>query len=101
VSIFDLLGPDTGRARITVDGQDKGIRERVDRWCHYQRLAALNVAERLEDKVHTVTIELEPEAPNRRVAIEAAKQAGRYNPKDFEGVALRFGWIRVVGEVVE
>jgi hypothetical protein len=35
------------------------------------------------------------------VAIEAAKQAGRYNAKDFEGEALRFGWIRVVGEVVE
>ena len=100
VSIFDLVGPDTGCARITVDGQDKGMRERVDLWCHYQRLAALNVTERLEDKVHTVTIELQAEPPNRRVAIEEAKRLGRYNPKDFEGAAFRFGWIRLVGELV-
>jgi hypothetical protein len=101
VSIFDLLGPDTGRAHITVDGQDKGVRQRVDLWCHYQRLSSLQVADGLEDKTHTVTVELQPQPPNRRVAIEEAKRLGRYNPKNFEGTAFRFGWIRVVGEVVD
>jgi len=99
-SIFDLIGPDTGRARITVDGVDKGVRERVDLWCYSQRLAALPVADRLEDKEHTVTVELLPDPPVRTKPIEEARRLGRFNPKDFDGVALRFGWLRIVGELV-
>jgi len=70
----------------------------TDPWCYYQRLAALNVADNLEDKEHTVTVELLPDPAQRRLAIEEAKRLGRFQAKDFEGVAFRFGWIRVVGE---
>ena len=98
-SIFDLMGPDTGRARITVDGKVVGIREQVDQWAYYQRPAALRIADGLEDAVHTVTVELLPDPPDRTVAIEAAKREGRYEPELFEGVVLRFGWVRVMGEV--
>ncbi len=101
VSLFDLLGPDTGRARIVLDGQERGVRERVDPWCYYQRMSALTVADNLDDKEHTVTVELMPDSPNRKPAIEAAKRIGRFKPKDFEGVAFRFGWIRIVGEPLE
>ncbi len=99
-SIFDLMGPDTGRARITVDGKDLGVRQQVDRWAYYQRLAGLGIANGLADTVHTVTVELLPDPPERTVAIEAAQHQGRYDPKLFEGVAFRFGWIRMIGEVV-
>lgn len=97
-SLFDLLGPDTGRARVTIDGQSKGVIERMDPWCWSQRLAALEIASDLEDKEHTVVVELLPDAPSRRVAIDEAKRLGRFQTKDFEGVAFRFGWIRIVGE---
>lgn len=99
-SLFDLMGPDTGVARVTVDGKDLGTRVRVDRWAYYHRLSALHIASGLEDAEHTATIELLPTPPDRSVAIEAAKQAGRYEPGAFEGVALRVGWIRVIGEVL-
>lgn len=98
VSIFNLMGPDTGQVRVTVDGRDAGVRQQVDPWAYYQRLSALSIASGLEDGEHTVTIELLPEAPDRSVPIGEAQKAGRYRPEDFEGVALRFGWIRVIGE---
>jgi len=99
-SIFNLMGPDTGRVRITVDGQEVAIREQVDRWAYYQRPSAVAIASGSEDTVHTVTVELLPDAPDRSVAIEAAKELGQYDAELFEGVALRFGGIRVLGEIV-
>lgn len=100
-SIFDLMGPDTGRMVVRVDGREMGIREQVDRWAYYQRLAAVRLASGLPEGTHTVEVELLAEPPDRTVAIEAAKRLGRYDPKAFEGVALRFGFIRIVGELVE
>ncbi len=99
-SIFDLMGPDTGRARITVDGREVAIRQQVDQWAYFQRLAGLPIADGLPDEVHAVTVELLPEPPDRSVAIEAAKREDRYDAKLFEGVAFRFGWIRLIGEPV-
>ncbi len=99
-SLFDLIGPDTGQVQVTVDGQDQGTRSRVDRWCYYQRLSALMLAVGLEDKEHTITVELLPDPPDRSVPIEEAKKANQYKPRAFEGVALRVGWIRIIGELV-
>lgn len=100
-SVFDLVGPDTGRVKVTVDGAEMGIRERVDPWCYYQRLSALPLAQGLAPGEHTVTLELLPDPPDRSVPIAEAKKAGRYDAKAFEGVALRLGWLRLVGELVE
>jgi len=101
VSILDLMGPDTGCARVTLDGRDLGVRTQVDQWCTFQRHAALNIADGLPDDVHTVTVELLSDAPDRSAPIAAAKEQGAYRTEDFEGVAFRFGGIRVMGEVVQ
>lgn len=101
VSIFDLMGPDTGQVKVTLDGNDMGTRKQVDTWAYYQRLSGLHIATGLPDGPHTVTIELLPEAPDRSVPIAEAKKVNRYKPEEFEGVALRLGWIRIVGEPVE
>ncbi len=100
-SLFNLMGPDTGRARVTVDGKEVGIRQQVDPWSYYQRLSALSLAGGLADAEHRVTVELLPEPPDRAVAIEAAKRAGSYNKDVFEGVALRLGFLRFLGEPME
>ncbi|MBM3473706.1 MAG: hypothetical protein FJX75_10600 [Armatimonadetes bacterium] len=96
-SLFDLMGPATGRVKVTVDGQDAGTREQVDQWAHYYRLSALPLASSLDDTEHTITVELLPDPPNRSVPIEEAKKANQYRPEDFEGVKLYFGCIRIVG----
>ena len=101
-SMFNLMGPDTGRARVTVNGEDRGVRQQVDPWAYYQRLSGLSLVSGLDpDAEHTVTVELLPDAPDRSVPMQEAQRANRYVPEDFEGVALRFGWLRIVGEVVQ
>ena len=97
-SIFDLIGPDTGQVKITIDGKEAGVRHQVDPWCFYQRLSSLNIAGGLDDTMHTVTIELLAEPPDRSRPIAEAKRLQRYREEDFEGIALRFGWIRIRGE---
>jgi hypothetical protein len=99
-SLFDLMGPATGRVKVTVDGQDVGIRQQVDPWAYYYRLSSLPLASGLEDAEHAVTIELLPEPPDRSVPIAEAKKADQYRAADFEGVALHFGWLRVIGDVL-
>ena len=94
-SLFDLMGPDTGQVKVTVDGRDAGVHKQVDPWSYYQRLAAIPLASNLPRGQHTVTVELLPDPPNRAVAVAAAKKNNRYDPKLFEGVALRLAWLRV------
>ena len=100
-AVFDLMGPDTGRAQVVVDGQAVGVYQQVDPWAYFQRLAALPVASGLADGVHSVTVELLPDPPDRTVAIEAARRENRYDPQLFEGVAFRLGGLRISGELVE
>lgn len=99
LSLYHLIGPDTGRIRVTVDGKDGGIRQSVDPWCYYQRLSGATLASGLPMGEHTVTIELLPDAPDRSKPIEEAKKLGLYKAEDFEGVAVRIGWLRVIGPV--
>ncbi len=96
-SLFDLMGPDTGRVLVTVDGQPAGIRQQVDPWSYFQRLAAVPLAAGLKPGAHTITIELLPEPPDRSVPIAEARKRPGFDAKAFEGVALRIGWLRIVG----
>jgi hypothetical protein len=89
-SLFNLMGPDGGQVRVTVDGADAGVRKQVDPWAWYHRLAGMPLASGLSDGEHTITVELLPDAPNRSVPIEEAKKLGKYDAADFEGVALSF-----------
>ncbi|MEI6499925.1 MAG: hypothetical protein WCP21_02740, partial [Armatimonadota bacterium] len=99
-SVFDLMGPNTGTIKVTVDGKDAGTRSQVDPWSYYFRLGAVPLAQGLSDAEHTVTLELLPTAPDRTVSITEGKKANAYKPELFEGVALRFGWLRVNGELL-
>ncbi len=99
-SVYDLMGPDTGRVRVSVDGKEVGVRQQVDPWSYYQRQAAIPIASGLEDTLHTVTVELLPDPPDRSVPIDEAKKADRYDASLFEGVALRAAALRIIGEVV-
>ena len=100
-SVYDLMGPDTGRVQVTVDGEIVGIRQQVDPWSYYHRQAGISVASNLEDAEHEVVLELLADPPDRKVSIDAAKAADRYDPALFEGVALRVAAVRVTGEVLE
>ena len=94
-SLFDLMGPDTGEVKLTVDGKPAGTQRQVDPWSYYQRLAAIPLANNLPPGKHTVTVELLADPPNRDVPVAEAKKSNQYDPTLFEGVALRIGWLRV------
>lgn len=99
-SLYDLMGPNTGMVRVTVDGRDMGTRSQVDPWSYYYRLAAIPLTSGLADTEHTVTVELLPTAPHRTVSINEAKRTNAYKPELFEGVTLRLGWLRINGELL-
>ena len=96
--IFNVFGPGTGRVKVTVDGEEQGIRQQVDPWSYYYRLGSLPIASNLPPGEHTVTVELLPDPPDRSVPIEAARKANRYRPADFEGVGLHLGAICILEE---
>ena len=99
-SLFHLMGPDTGRVRVTVDGIDRGVRSHVDKWCYYHRLGALALVSDLPEGEHVVSVELLPEPPDRSAPIDEAKRLDRYSAEAFEGTTLYIGAIRLVGELL-
>ena len=94
--LFDVFGPGTGRAKITVDGVDSGVRQQVDPWSYYYRLGGLEIAANLPPGEHRVTVELLPEAPDRTVPMEAARKLNQFHAEAFTGVALHLGAICVL-----
>jgi len=103
VLLYDLLGPDGGQAIITVDGKrrDKPVR-RFDHYCTYHRIATLSVADKLApEKVHKVEIEIHPDQPDRSSVTNREKAKKHFDPKRYDGTAMRVGGVMVIGEILE
>jgi lysophospholipase L1-like esterase len=98
VGLFDLLGPDGGQVRVTLDGADKGLRPRFDAYCTYHRLAPLWLAEGLPAGRHTVRVELTAE-PLDKAAILAQRREAMNDPARFAPLRWQVGSILVLGEV--
>lgn len=102
--LYDLLGPDGGQVIITVDGRTRPKPvPRFDSYCTYHRIATLSVAEGLDpDHVHTVTVEIHPEQPDRSpVAFRLKDPAVELKSPKYQGTNVRFSKILVLGDVVE
>ena len=102
-AIYDLLGPDCGQVRVTVDDGPPRVVPRFDRYSNYHRLATLSVARNLPDAVHAVKLELLPDPPDKVKIIVEGKMTDE-NPKDnpkYAGINWYAGGILVVGELVE
>jgi len=102
--LYDLLGPDGGQVVITVDGvaREKPV-PRFDSYCTYHRIATLSVAQRLApDQVHTVTVEIHPEQPDRSsVAFRLKEPDTELKSPKYQGTCIRVSKILVLGDVVE
>jgi hypothetical protein len=102
-AIYDLLGPDCGQVRVTLDDKPPVTRPRFDRYCTYWRLATLGIGRGLPDEVHTVKIELLPDPPDKARIFRDGKQAAE-NPQDnpkYAGINWYAGAILLVGDLVE
>ncbi len=102
-ALYDLLGPDGGQVQITVDGKPHTkLTPRFDSYCTYHRIATLNLAQGLDPQmVHTVTVEIHPEQPDRSsVAFRLKSPEQELKTAKFQGTKIRVGKIMLRGELV-
>jgi len=97
--IYDLLGPDCGQVKVTLDDRLPVIKPRFDTYCTYHRLATLSVAENLPDAVHTVTLELRPDQPDK-AAILARRNQNIDSPERYNDTAWYAGAVMIIGELL-
>ncbi|MBN2137192.1 MAG: hypothetical protein JW720_05250 [Sedimentisphaerales bacterium] len=98
--IYDLLGPDCGQVWVKVDGGQGRIVPRFDAYCTYHRLATLTVAENLPEAVHTVTLSVHPDQPDK-AEILAKRNEKIDDPKRYDDTAWYVGAILLIGNIVE
>lgn len=99
-SIYDIVGPDCGQVIVTLDDQPAKIVPRFDAYCTYHRLSALMIGSDLEDKIHTVKMEIHPEQPDKATIL--AKNGNKIDkPERFNATAFYPGAILLVGELVK
>lgn len=100
VKLYDLMGPDAGQVVFTLDGKASRPQPRFDKYCTYHRLASLAIGEGLADTVHTVTVEIQPDQPDRSSVTDEEKKKPGFDPKKYDGTAIRIGSLMIIGDLV-
>ena len=96
--IYDLVGPDGGKIKITVDGGKPQTTQRFDSYCVYYRIQAFTLCTGLDpEKTHTVEVEILPEQPDRKILLPRLKSADELNAPKFNGTRVWFGKLMLVG----
>jgi lysophospholipase L1-like esterase len=99
-AIYDIIGPDCGQVIVTLDAQPAKIVPRFDAYCVYHRLATLMIGTDLEDKVHSVKIEIHPAQPDKEKIL--AKNGNKIDkPERFNATAFYPGALLLVGEIIK
>ncbi|MFM7240910.1 MAG: GDSL-type esterase/lipase family protein [Opitutia bacterium] len=94
-AIYDVIGPAGGKMAVTLDGAAPKVVTRFDAYCTYARLSTFTVGTRLPDSVHTVRLELLPDAFDKAAILAQRKekidQPGRFADRHFlpGGLLLR------------
>jgi lysophospholipase L1-like esterase len=99
-AIYDVIGPDGGQVRVTLDDRPPEVRPRFDSYCTYHRLNSFVIGSDLPDTEHTVKIELLAEAPDKAKILAQRKQTID-DPQKFAGLTFHPGAILLVGELVK
>ena len=100
--IYDLLGPDCGAIKITVDGKTTQLR-RIDGYCTSWRLSLASIANGLEPaKVHEVTVKvLSDVLPKEQILFERNRGDFAKNPKKYSDTNWYPGALFLQGELVK
>jgi hypothetical protein len=99
--LYGLLGPDCGKISVAIDGVRK---EEMffDSYCTDYRLGSVPCADGLPDTLHSVTIEVLPNPPDKAAILGAAGAADlKSNPKKYDGVNLYVGGLLLRGQIVD
>jgi hypothetical protein len=98
VKLYDLVGPDGAQVRITLDGK-AWTAARFDRYCTYHRLATLGIADGLPAKEHSVSVEILAEQPDRSIVTNEERNRPGFDPRKYDGTAVRAGGILMIGDL--
>ena len=104
VCLYDLLGPDGGQVRVSVDGAPAGKPiPRFDSYCTYHRIATLWVAQFPDDgKTHRITVTVDPEQPDRHpVAFRLKDPEKELKEPKYQGTKFWVSQIMLLGDLVE
>lgn len=102
--VYDLLGPDCGQVSVQLDAKPPVVQSRFDSFSNYHRLGTLSVAEDVPDAVHTVTIRLLQEAPDKLRILHQRKEnenIKELDSKTYGGTAWYAGAILLIGDLVD
>jgi hypothetical protein len=99
--IYDLLGPDGGRVKITLDDSAESVAARFDPFCTYHRLAQLDLGAGLDPAVsHRVTIALDSEGPDKaKILFEHNRPDLEKNPAKYAKNQWHAGAIMLIGDL--
>ena len=102
--VYDLVGPDCGQVSVQLDDQPPVVQPRFDAFCTYHRLATLPVADGVPDAVHTVTLRLLLDQPDKLRILHQRKENENIkesDPKTYNDTAWYAGAILLIGDLVE
>ena len=99
-AIYDIIGPDCGQVVVTLDGHEPVLRPQFDAYCTYYRPALLSIGSNLSNTVHTVTVKIYPDQPDK-VKILSQRNEKMDDPKRFNDRAWYPGYLMIVGDLVE
>ena len=99
-AIYDIIGPDCGQVKVSLDAQPEKVVPRFDSYSTYHRLSTLMIGSDLADEVHTVKIEILPDQPDK-AKILSQRNEKIDKPERFDGTAFYPGGILLVGELVK
>ncbi|MGQ9731484.1 MAG: SGNH/GDSL hydrolase family protein [Candidatus Zipacnadales bacterium] len=101
VGLYDLVGPDCGQLTAQLDDHEPQIVRRIDPYCTYHRLASFTIGTGLEDAVHSVTITVHPEVPDKRaILFEHNRPDFDQHPQKYQGTNWYAGAIMLIGDLV-
>ena len=98
-AVYDIVGPAGGKVAVTLDGGTPKAMTRFDAYCTYARLSTFTVGTKLTDTVHTVRLELLPDAFDK-AAILAHRKEKMDKPERFADRHFFPGGLLIVGELV-
>jgi hypothetical protein len=100
IGFFDVVGPDGGQLRVTLDGGETKVVPRFDAYCTYHRLSKFQVGSGLDPSTdHTVTVSLDAAAPDKKaILFEKNRPDLEKNPAKFAPNHWNVGAIMLIGE---
>jgi hypothetical protein len=100
--VYDLLGPDCGQVRVKLDDKPEVVRARIDPYCTGHRIASLDLGSGLPDTVHTVTVTVDAQVPDKmKILFEQNRPDMEKNPDKYQGTTWYAGAIMLIGDLVE